>query len=378
MSLTSIVHGGDNQIGQTSDLQTTTLPRTSKKPITIMEFKRRDMIMEIPRDILLCIVEKMDTVTRRCFMAASKGIRNTCERYEHSISKSRVATFTMPPLGNALSSATDERHVLAKNTFSMVIELELRQVRIERLLEECPKIFCFATPPWLPPLTPRQQARLEGVVKRALYQCDRIADIAANEPCVTIPMKYYHAIPDNVYELPSAITSPSDDLYKLNPLTRPDARQKQIKYIRSLPLEDITGIFIAIEMIGHGLMCRTPVRPSPERFERKTIIEECILRHGTWFVWARLLGGPDLQDLASSMVRAGKVEAALWESGEIHQPRGLKMTLLAWFKELADRDDVPTWTKVSDCIVELVLQGEEARTGWEDDSDEDEDEEEEM
>ncbi|KAI8956183.1 hypothetical protein F4801DRAFT_4825 [Xylaria longipes] len=323
---------------------------------------QRRGIGQVPSDILLHIVEHMDTNTRERFAATNKGISKLIESYERTISKYRAATFTLPPLGNILSSSTDERHVLPENTFSMVREFELRDNRIDRLIKECPKIFCLSSPPWLPCLTPRQQARLVVILKRALFQCDRIADIAANGSYPSILPEYYHAIFDGVYELPSALSSTTEAEFKFNPLTKPNARPTQIEYIRSLSLEDVAGIFILINMLGYGLTSFC----SRTNYERKTVVEECVLRHGTWFVWFRLLGDAGMQELAGYIISAGRAELRQWEAGTMNGPPGLKMTLMGRFNELIGTgtpDEIAAKTETT--LKKLVIGDEKERTGWE-------------
>ncbi|KAI0541185.1 hypothetical protein GGR58DRAFT_34837 [Xylaria digitata] len=335
-----------------------------------MESQHR-VIEAVPNEIILEIVGRMDTITRKCFMATSKGIFTLVNSYEQSISKDCVARFTPPPLGNILSSSTDERYVLPNNTFSMVLELELRQSRIDRLIQECPKVFCLTSPPWLPSLTARQQTRLVPILKRALYQCDHIADIAANGSFPPIPPKYYHAILDGVYELPSAFLPAINELNELNPLTKPNSRPEQIEYIKSLSLEDAAGLFILVNMIGYGLINPYPL--SSSSYERKTVIEECVLRHGSWFVWSRLLGGSGMPELAGYIVSAGRAELRLWETGALDGPPGLKMTLMGHFKELlggGTGDEVAD--KIEKALRKLVLGDDKELTGWDSDSEDEE------
>ncbi|TRX98700.1 hypothetical protein FHL15_000042 [Xylaria flabelliformis] len=323
----------------------------------------------MPSDIILHVVEQMDTETRENFLATNNGIRRLIESYEHSISKNRATTFTLPPLGNVLSSSASERRLLRKNTFAMVREIELRDNRIDRLIRECPRIFCLSAPPWLPCLTVQQQARLWLILKRALYQCDRIADIAANISDPQIPPEYYHAITDRVYEWPSALSSITEAEFEFNPLTRPNARPKQIEYIESLPLEDIAGIFILVNMLGYGLTCIC----SDTGYERKTIIEECVLRHGTWFVWSRLRGDQSMQELAGCIISAGMAELKQWETGAIYGPPGLKMRLTRRFNELAGgatSDEVIL--NIEKLLEKLVVGDDKPPAGWESDCDDEE------
>ncbi|KAI1419727.1 hypothetical protein F5Y12DRAFT_205824 [Xylaria sp. FL1777] len=290
---------------------------------------RGRVIQAVPNEIVLLIAGYMDITTLSCFMATSKGINVFVKYHERSISKKRAATFTLPPLGAILSSCSDERHVIPKNSFAMLLELERRDIRIDRMIKERPKKFCIPSPPWLPSLTPLGQIRLVPIIKRALHQCDRIADIAANE--WPIPPGYYRNIPDGVYELPEALIPPTTQLSKFNPLTNPRARPKQIEYIQSLSLEDVTGLMLLLNMLGHGIMSHCT---SATHFERMVVMEECILRHGTWFLWARLSRKPSLLELAIYIMSGGRAEASYWESGDITDLAGLKMTLLGQFKKL--------------------------------------------
>ncbi|GAW12046.1 hypothetical protein ANO14919_014010 [Xylariales sp. No.14919] len=244
----------------------------------------------------------------------------------------------------------------------MVLELELRESRISRLIDECPKVFAMASPPWLPSLTAMQQTRLRPVLERALYQCDCIADIAANGSCPPIPSKYYHAILDGVYELPSALLPTADEISEFNPLANRKARPKQVEYIKSLSLEEIAGMFILVSMIGYGLMCSYP--NSSTAYERKTVIEECILRHGTWFVWARLLGGSGMQELAGYIISAGRAELRQWEAGALDGPPGLKMTLMGHFRALLRGGTGEELSdKIAKTLRKLVLGDEKERAG---------------
>lgn len=281
--------------------------------------------------------------------------------YEHSISRGRAAFFMLPPQGNVLSSSATERCIVLKNTFSMVRELERRDKRINRLIAWCPKAFCIHSPPWLPCLTVPQQARLVAVIKRALYQCDRIADIAANEPGSLVPLERDQGTVPEMFQHPDASTFPDDgDLFTLNPLAKPIVRPKQIEYIRSLPLEDTAGIFLTINGLGIGLMCSCTCN-SPQRYERMTVIEECVLRHGTWFVWSRLLGSAKWNDLANSIIHMGWAEMKGWESGAISGPPGLKMSLMQRFRELLGGGDMDEFVAKMTKLFEKLVLGDDKK-----------------
>ncbi|KAI0402050.1 hypothetical protein F4802DRAFT_600426 [Xylaria palmicola] len=315
-------------------------------------------ISVLPNELVLHIVEKMDTITRSRFMATKKEFYTLITAYENSIFNSRVATLTLPPLGNALSSFGDARRVLQKDTFEMLFELELRDNRINSLLRECPKAFDLLTLPCLPCLTPSQQARLGLVLKRALHQCDRIADLAAHCSCPPIPLQCYDYILEGVYESSTDVGE-----WASNPLTKPHIRPMQIEYIQSLSLEDVTGIYILVDMLGYNLTCPT----CSMRYERKTIIEECILRHGTWFIWSLLRGRPGMREMAGYIISAGRTELRQWEDGATQGPASLKMTLLACFRNLVAGNTASETTMNMETACKRLVVGaeeeEEERTG---------------
>lgn len=286
--------------------------------------------------------------------------------YEHSISKARLALFTLPPLGSVLSSSATERCIVSNDTFPMVRELELRAERIDQIIARCPNTFSISSPPWLPCLTVPQQTRLIAVIKRALCQCDRIADIAANEPSSPTPLALDYDFEPGMFQHPAASTFlPIGDLSTFNPLAKPIARPKQIEYIRSLPLEDIAGIFLTTNILGIGMMCCCRC-DAPAIYERRTVIEECVLRHGTWFVWSRLLGGAKWKDLANSIILAGWAELRGWESGAVSGPPGLKMTLMQRFRELVRGGESNEFgVKIKNTLEKLVLGNDEKRAGSE-------------
>lgn len=310
----------------------------------------------VPNEIILRIVENMNTKTRESFMVTDKRTYTLIRDYEHSISKRRAASFILSPLGNVLSSSDTERCIVSKDTFLMVRELELRDKRINLLIARCPNALCVHSPPWLPCLTVTQQARLIPMIKRALYHCDRIADIAANEPGSPISPEPDHGVVPGMLRHPAVSTTlPVGDPSTFDSLAKPMARPKQIEYIRSLPLEDIAGVFVTINALGIGLMCSC-MCSAPARYEQKTVIEESVLRHGTWFVWSRLLGGAEWKHLANSIIVDGWAELRGWESGAINGPPGLKMTLVQRFRELVGGEDMDVFgAKIKKTLEKLVL-----------------------
>ncbi|KAI1170258.1 hypothetical protein F4777DRAFT_569967 [Nemania sp. FL0916] len=317
-------------------------------------------IMALPSEIMLRIVENMSTATRNSFMATNKEIHRLIVSYQCSISKARVSTFTLPPLGNILSSSNHIRLILPKNSFSMLSELEFRDARIDFMLREFPEIFRIASPPWLPSLTLQQQIRLTTMLKRAFYQCDRIADIAADRPSRAIPLAYNGPTLDGFvmyspYPSPRYSPIPGGDLHRQYACLRPSARSTQIEYIKSLSLEDVAGIFMLVDMLGEGLMCPCMAN-SPLRPERKTILEECVLRHGSWFVWSRLGRDSNLREVSAQIISIGSTEMNLWESGDATILIGLKMTLMTRLRKfVGGRSGGELAANISKALAKLVI-----------------------
>ncbi|KAI0965677.1 hypothetical protein F4678DRAFT_452240 [Xylaria arbuscula] len=284
------------------------------------------VIQSLPNEIVVLIAEYMDHKTRTSFMMASKDTYALLKLYEFSISKKCTANFTLPPSGDILSSLGSTRHVLRKNTFPMVAELEIRESWINYFLKNSYPDLMAQFLHWLG----RREVEtafstMETHIKRALYHCDRIADIAANES--PIPHEKYQLIKWGVYAQPSSFLS-TGGLTKMNPLTNPLARPKQIEYILSLPRPDVIGLFFLIHSVSYAMLM--PIPPA----ELMTIYEECFLRHGTWFMRALFFETRDTDELIRYMITASRVEVHLWECGELQGPAGLKMTLMRRLKEL--------------------------------------------
>lgn len=317
----------------------------------------------MPNEIILRIVEHMDTGTRVAFMASKKSLYTLINAHQHSISKNRLATFTLVPSGNVLSSSfSDERHILRNNTFATLHELELRDGRINSLLEALSEMYTKASRPYIPVFSVQDQASLDAILKKALYQCDQIADIAANGSNPPVPQNYYYSILDGIYELPIAFESTSEEVSRLNPLTRPIARRRQIEYIRALPVQDLASLFLMINMFGFGLM-RSSKHPSPARFVRKTATEESILRHGTWFLWSRILGDPADMEVAGYIAAAGRAEIRIWESGGApHMPQGLRMCLSSRLREILGDDDDKLTENIAKVLRRHITGDENAYT----------------
>ncbi|KAI1342440.1 hypothetical protein F5Y15DRAFT_304587 [Xylariaceae sp. FL0016] len=297
------------------------------------------ILMTLPREVILDIVEQLDADSTKHFMATSKVARQIAQAHERSLSKARVAKFGFEPTGAVLSSSHTERYAIPAYTFGLCGELELRELRVNYLLTNTTQYLNISSPPGLPALSVEQQGRLMALMRRALNLCDSIADIAANDPCKPVPGTSYDAVSTSVW---SSQYYPKD-LYDFDPFANPAARPYQVAYIRSLSTEDLAIIYFLVNMLGLGFSEAKKFGVSdPNVVERIMVFEECVLRHGTWFLWAQTQRGrtatPGMPELAGEMQRAGLRELTAWESGDPDIVAGLKMTLLDSFRGQSNAD----------------------------------------
>ncbi|KAI0125981.1 hypothetical protein BJ170DRAFT_633330 [Xylariales sp. AK1849] len=301
-------------------------------------------IAKLPAELVVELAEHMDIVTMTNFRAtnkvcrvqfvrsreltASKSVTFIVKSYERSICKSRTKKFVLPPIGNVLSSYGPERRILTAVTFHSVLELELREARIDSILQS--GFIDTAGPPGLDPLTPRKQERFVELLMKALYHCDRIADIAANIPKAGIPGEYYDLVSLGIWDHSASLPG---QLRSFDPFANSRARTPQIEYLKALSLEDLSAIYIMISVAGAGwVRAKNYVTEDPNVWERLTVFEECILRHGSWFLWGQVTKGTSssttLREMTGHMLAAGLTELMDWETGKADVLPGLRMSLL--------------------------------------------------
>ncbi|KAK8089057.1 hypothetical protein PG997_004018 [Apiospora hydei] len=176
--------------------------------------------------------------------------------------------------------------------------------------------------PLLGPLTRRQQARLLELMRASLCHCDHIADIAA--AC-------------------------SD------PRTPAQTRTAQIDYVASLSTEQLAALFYTVDMAGFGFVrARKYEAEDPLVWEKITVFEECLLRHGSWFLWAHLQGGQ--ANHAAQLIEAGLKELTDWETGKEGMLPGLRMSLVdAYRARLEDAHDVDLEASLRERVRRLVM-----------------------
>ncbi|RYO80018.1 hypothetical protein DL766_000521 [Monosporascus sp. MC13-8B] len=295
---------------------------------------------DLPAELLLNVAELMDIVSLKRLMATNKALSDLIKTHEKSISLTKMAAFKFLPTGNILSSLGPERFVLRPKTFDFVHELERREKHIDRLFRTT-SFLDISSPPFLRALTAPQQGRLTPLLRRALYHCDCMADLASDPPCKPVPEVSYSMIEHGAWAHPAEEVNPENPRDG-DPFANPQARPYQMAYIHSLPAHDVAFLYYLISALGvsYNNTRLDYVESDPSAWERITVFEESALRHGTWFLWAYFLGPKYMKDMSSEMEAAGMVELTDWETGKEGVPPGLKMTLLDRFKEVfADEDD---------------------------------------
>ncbi|OTA59303.1 hypothetical protein K449DRAFT_385333 [Hypoxylon sp. EC38] len=313
----------------------------------------------LPCTMLLEVVERLDVKSTLKLMETSKSICDLIRNYQFSISMAQVARFTMPPVGNVLSSEVFERRCIQHGTFEMALEMEQREARINDILSNSGYIN-FVTPLQLGPLNVTQQKKLYDLLKRAMQHCDRIADIAANKPCSPIGRLWYIQLEKKRFE---AFDMPIGFRLK-DPITNLGARQAQLEYINSLSAEDLAMIYYLLAAMAQGYYRESEewVPSDPIFIERQTVFRECVLRHGTWFTWSHIRGDKSWKNMAYAIIRVALVELTSFEFGmdpedEEETPPSLQSALMDRFGVLYQCEDDSGWAPEMFKVVRRIVKG---------------------
>ncbi|KAI0152132.1 hypothetical protein F4776DRAFT_13905 [Hypoxylon sp. NC0597] len=309
--------------------------------------------------LLLEVVERMDVKSTLKLMETSKSMYKLIRDYQFSISMAQVASFTMRPVGNVLSSEVFLRRCIQHGTFEMALEMERREARINDILSNSGYIN-FVTPLQLGPLNVTQQERLYDLLKEAMRHCDRIADIAANEPCQPIDRQWYMQFKKRRFEV---FNMPLGFRLK-DPITNYEARPAQFEYINNLSAVDIVMISYLLVAMSDGfyLECKDWVDSDPVFYERQTVFRECVLRHGTWYTWSHTRGDESWKKMAYAIIRVALVELTSFEFGidpedEEDVPPSLQSVLMDRFNVLYPSENDGAWAPELFKVVRRIVKG---------------------
>ncbi|KAK7742217.1 hypothetical protein SLS62_010768 [Diatrype stigma] len=332
----------------------------------------------LPSELMLEIAGHLDVNSMKNFMMSNKDVQALIKTHERSISDAKVAGFYMPPAGNVLSSSTIERHVLRGGTLNMAAELERRARRADELFDDRRALAtdgdpakAAATPGFFEAggrswtfygWTDAQRGRHQALVRRGLGLCERIADVAANAPCTAPAPERWAEITavDDPWDLPEeALPEEQGGSYPdPDPFLNPDARPHQLALVRALPADDVLALFYFIAGCGEAYSYKNAdVQSDPVAVERITVFEECVLRHGSYFLWSHVHGPSrsNLKRMSKVMIKAGLHELTTWESGKPGLQPGLRMTLIGRFREVCPpKDDDEGRQNVTDRMYGMV------------------------
>lgn len=249
----------------------------------------------------------------------------------------------------------------------MVGELERRDDRINRILQHS-SFVNVAHPPGLTQLNNAQQELLRSLLKRSMWLCDHIADVAMNKPGTTVREETYAPLKTRFYEKGNQIMG-----YRLmNPINNPLARPFQREYIQSLPLEDIAIMYYLVNTLSANFLReRTEwIESDPVIQERATVFEESVLRHGSWYLWAQFSDDHQWQSLAAKIGELGLMELADYETGAEGSEPSLKQGLISRFRELVGSKK-HALQKMHIVVRRMILGTNET---WDDEDEEEEEE----
>ncbi|KAI1641190.1 hypothetical protein F4809DRAFT_659081 [Biscogniauxia mediterranea] len=283
----------------------------------------------IPTEIMLSIIEEMNLRTIITFMLTCKGYAQLIRTHKRSICTNRSRGYPVPPSGMIFTSDILERGIAKLGEFPILAELELRESRIEFLVQHFPHFGNLAAVAGIGPMTSAQRARLAPLIRRALWQCDAISDIAARVPI--IPEKDTSCMSERELWAYQAHCDDMDRVACDDPHRFVNARATQLAYVRGLATEDLAALLLLVTALGSGYMRlrnREWATTRGRGRERALIFEEITLRHGSWFLWAEICGSASMRAHARRMIHAGCEELGEFEAGSPLAPPGVKMTLM--------------------------------------------------
>ncbi|KAI1137790.1 hypothetical protein F5Y05DRAFT_386363 [Hypoxylon sp. FL0543] len=264
-----------------------------------------------PNEVVLAIVEQMDTRSMCRLMETSKTLCKLIRDNERSISKRQFAKYGTP-VGNVLSSDLFFRRRLNYGTFKAVKEMEMREARIDDVLRNSGYIN-LAAPIHLGPLDVVKQERLYLLLKQALKHCDNIADIAANPPCAQMIQPSYRRFEVGHfrrYNVPYGFQLQ-------DPVTKHRTRQLHVEYIQNLPAEDFAMVIYLLSALesGYSQIMSHLANFDPTFPERVVVVKECVLRHGSWYAWGLACGDNHWRIMTDAISQVGMVELIKFEFG---------------------------------------------------------------
>ncbi|KAF9876503.1 hypothetical protein CkaCkLH20_05911 [Colletotrichum karsti] len=334
----------------------------------------------LPGYLLLLVAEQAGFSEIQALRATCKFNRSLLDRNEHSVTKANTSRYPYAPCNHILASDTREREVLPLDTFDTIRELQTRQRNIDELVNG--NFLDFWDEYDLD--YPSKADFIRGSLRNALWRCSEMADLETHsikyrddvvprrDPCVKSLIHQDLILRD---------APPPDGwhlaLKEVHDSNRQDVRLRQIAHIREcLGASDLAGILVLAHLTSQGYMryrAPTSARSRPEIVEMGVCMAENVLRHGVFFLHAKIKGGEDAHDHAKLLLDDTYEEMRRWETGDPSVMAGLTMTVVARFCEVVGCERKDYLTAACTLVRGDVWKKEEDEGEGEDDEREKED-----
>ena len=246
-------------------------------------------------------------------------------------------------------AAKCDRRLVPVTSWGCIETLETREREIEMLLDGG-FLHVDAQSRWPKVSSRAERMKLRDVLKRALYQCDAIADV---ETDVILLLRHEshkglnkdlemvsaenQLVREKQLIMAGATFAPRCSKVVRRALVRWGARRSQADHVRALGDDDLCGIVALLHVAAQSLHASrfSPLAVPPAAWaEEATAFREAIARHGSWFLYAHVRGyfqrgrhGQGLLRLALADLR--RFEGEPGAGGTVAAPPpGLHMTLL--------------------------------------------------
>ncbi|KAI5925424.1 hypothetical protein F4810DRAFT_708810 [Camillea tinctor] len=292
-----------------------------------------------PAEIKLSIVKSMDLRSIRNFMLTCTKHRDLVLENQTSLCVDMARRYIVPPAGPIFDSVAVKtngfwtRGIIQPGAFKFIAELELRDRRIDRITSYFPNLVYLVTLSGFGHTTKEIRSRMIPLVRRTLWHCDAISDIAAR--VLPVPRDVdTSGMDERERWAHEALCNDMEAVHNEDPYRFLAARHLQIGYVQALADLDLAMLLLVSAVLGsnyarvHEAAHHLGAHVGQRAKERITVFEETALRHGSWFLWDEMCGDAEMRRHAKHMIEMGCRELVEFEDGNPFAPSGLKMTLM--------------------------------------------------
>ncbi|KUI67193.1 hypothetical protein VM1G_11457 [Cytospora mali] len=298
------------------------------------------MDYRVSKELILDIAEHCDRKTLLSLLQTNKEIHALISDHEHSISAAKLKNFLIPPQSHLMTSKDEKRMmILNKNSFATVQELEMRERRMNSILNHGGFLLTNSTKSL--GLTTDSLDKLKAGLKRAMYIVDCLADVTVDPEILNLMVKMAHRVA--ALRLDSLGTESDEDIAAL----RDAESETQVEVTRAIRIKQskiITGLstldLALLLTLGEGAMVgwqryMAKYASSDVRFYNKMdAFGELILRWGSFFLWGFVRGTGTLLSYINDSITVVAEHIWRYEMGFDQSDNGLSMAV---YKELKER-----------------------------------------